>query len=141
MKLSLPSLAIPVGVYNVMAVITLVTPSLFGSAYDATTRTLFNLPMLSHDTALALTFGHIILLVGLVSLFFELISSTRSNNQALFGDALTLILFVVCLIEFLLLPPFATATFFLLTVMVLMDSMAGFIVSAVSARKDISLGG
>ena len=141
MKVSLPTLAIPVGVYNVMALVTIVAPSLFGSAYDATTHTLFSIPMLAPGTALALTFGHLILLAGLVSLFFELVSSTSSSNQALFGDALTMILFVVCLIEFLLLPPFATATFFLLTVMVLMDSMAGFIVSAVSARKDIALGG
>ena len=140
MKVSFPSLAIPVGLYNVLALVTVVSPSLFGSAFDATTHTLFNLPMLSAGTSLAITFGHLILLIGLISLFFELVSSTRASNQALFGDALTLILFVVCLIEFLLLPPFATATFLLLTVMVLMDSMAGFIVSAVSARKDISLG-
>ena len=141
MKVSFPSLAIPVGIYNVLALVTVVAPSLFGSAADATTHTLFSIPMLAPGAALALSFGNLILVVGLISLFFELVSSTQSSNQALFGDALTLILFVVCLIEFLLLPPFATATFFLLTIMVLMDSMAGFIVSAVSARKDISLGG
>ncbi len=141
MKVSFPSLAVPVGIYNVLALITVVSPSLFGSAYDATNRTLFSIPMLSGGAALALSFGNLILVVGLISLFFELVSSTQTSNQALFGDALTLVLFVICLVEFLLLPPFATATFFLLTVMVLMDSMAGFIVSAVSARKDISLGG
>ncbi len=140
MKVSFPSLAIPVAIYNLLALITVISPSLFGSAYDATSHTLLNIPMLAAGTALALSFGHLILMVGLVSLFFELLSSTQSSNQALFGDALTLVLFVVCLVEFLLLPPFATATFFLLTIMVLMDSMAGFIVSAVSARKDISVG-
>ena len=141
MKFTFPMLAVPVGLYNALAVICLVSPSLFGSAYDATSHTIFTIPMPSHGAALALTFGHLILLMALVALFFELVSSTRTSNQALLGDAMALILFVVCLVEFLLLPPFATATFFLLTVMVLMDSLAGFIVSAVSARKDISFGG
>ena len=141
MKFSFPMLAVPVGLYNALAVITLVSPSLFGSAYDATSHTLFSIPMPSHGAALALTFGHLILLIALVALFFELVSSTRTSNQALLGDAMALILFVVCFVEFLLLPPFATATFFLLTVMVLMDSLAGFIVSAVSARKDIAFSG
>jgi hypothetical protein len=137
MKQSFPMLIIPVGLYNVLALVTWIAPGVFGSAVDATNRTLFTIPMLSHG-ALALTFGDIILIVGLVALFAELVSSTSSSNQALIGDALTLL--VVCLVEFLLLAPFATATFLLLLVMVMMDSLAGFIVSTVSARKDIALG-
>ena len=140
MKLSIPMLALPVGLYNLIALVSSIAPGVFGSAYDATNRTLFSIPMLAPGTSLALTLGHLVLLVGLVTLFFELINSTSSTNKALLGDAITLVLFVVCLIEFLLLAPFATATFFLLTVMVLMDSVAGFIVSAVSARKDIAFG-
>ncbi len=96
--------------------------------------------MMSHG-ALAVSFGDIILIVGLIALFAELVSSTSSSNSALIGDALTLVVFVICLVEFLLLAPFATATFLLLLVMVMMDTLAGFIVSTVSARKDIAVGG
>ena len=140
MKPSFPAFIIPVGLYNLLAIITAMAPGLFGSAADATNRTLFTIPMLSHG-ALALSLGHLILIVGLIALFAELVSSTSSSNQALMGNALTLIVFVVSLVEFLLLAPFATATFFLLLVMVMMDSLAGFIVSTVSARKDIAVGG
>jgi hypothetical protein len=35
----------------------------------------------------------------------------------------------------------ATSTFFLLTLMVLLDVLAGFIVTIVSARRDVDLGG
>ncbi len=52
-----------------------------------------------------------------------------------------MILFVVCLVEFLLMRPFATSTFFLMSTMTFMDVLAGFIVTAISARKDIDFGG
>ena len=140
MKQSFPMLVVPVGLYNLLAIVTWMAPGLFGSAGDATGRTLFSIPMLSHGV-LAITLGDIILIIGLIALFAELVSSTSSSNQALIGDALTLVVFVVCLVEFLLLAPFATPTFLLLLVMVLMDTLAGFIVSTVSARKDIAVGG
>jgi hypothetical protein len=50
-----------------------------------------------------------------------------------------MILFIVVLIEFLLLPGFATSTFFLIGVMVLLDVLAGFIVTIISSRKDFDL--
>ena len=56
------------------------------------------------------------------------------------NHSLSMILFIVCLVEFLLLKPFATSTFFLVTSMTLMDVLAGFIVTAISARKDIDFG-
>ena len=140
MKQSFPMLVVPVGLYNLLAIVTWMAPGLFGSAADAASRTLFTIPMLSHGM-LAISLGDIILIIGLMALFAELVSSTSSSNQALVGDALTLVVFVVCLVEFLLLAPFATPTFLLLLVMVLMDTLAGFIVSTVSARKDIAVGG
>ena len=40
----------------------------------------------------------------------------------------------------LLLPAFATSTFFLLALMVLLDVLAGFIVTIVAARRDVDFG-
>ena len=51
-----------------------------------------------------------------------------------------LILFVVCLVEFLLIKGFATSTFFLIVTMVMLDVLAGFIVTIISARKDLEFG-
>ena len=76
----------------------------------------------------------------LVVLFIELLKSTTSRRIAIINHALSMILFIVCLVEFLLAPAFATSTFFLITVMVLLDVLAGFIVTIVAARRDIDFG-
>jgi len=51
----------------------------------------------------------------------------------------SLILFVVCLVEFLLFPAFATSVFFLIMVMTLLDVMAGFMVTIAAARRDFGV--
>jgi hypothetical protein len=60
---------------------------------------------------------------------------------AIINHALSMGLFVLCLLLFLLLPSFATSTFFLIMVMVLLDVMAGFIVTILTARRDLDIGG
>ncbi len=59
--------------------------------------------------------------------------------MAIINHSLSMILFVGCLVEFLLLKGFSTSVFFLITMMVLLDVLAGFIVTIVSARRDIDL--
>jgi hypothetical protein len=44
------------------------------------------------------------------------------------------------LVEFLLIKGFATSTFFLIVTMVMLDVLAGFIVTIISARKDLDFG-
>jgi hypothetical protein len=74
-------------------------------------------------------------------LFVELLKSTNSRGAAIINHALSMLLFIVCLMEFLLAPAFATSTFFLITLMVLLDVLAGFIVTIVTARRDMDLSG
>ena len=52
-----------------------------------------------------------------------------------------MILFIAVLVEFLLLPGFATSTFFLIVIMILLDVLAGFIVTIIASRKDFDFGG
>ena len=47
--------------------------------------------------------------------------------------------FILCLIEFLLAPNFATSTFFILMSMTLLDVLAGVVVTIVSARRDFGV--
>ena len=61
--------------------------------------------------------------------------------MAIVNHALSMILFVFVLVEFLLIKGFATSTFFLIVVMVMLDVLAGFIVTIISARKDLDFGG
>jgi len=84
--------------------------------------------------------GDLIVFFGLIFLFFELLKSTSSQRVAIVNHALSMGLFVICLILFLLLPSFATSTFFLISMMVLLDVMAGFIVTIMTARRDLDIG-
>lgn len=137
MLIAIPLLLIPVVLYNVVV--------LFGGGE----RALTNGDALLRDPVLSVTMvsgaqwsigaGDLILFVGLILLFFELVKSTSSQKAAIINHALSMILFIVVLIEFLLLPGFATSTFFLIGVMVLLDVLAGFIVTIIASRKDFDL--
>jgi hypothetical protein len=134
-----PLLALPVIVYNL---IVLTLSGGFG-AMDAQGRVgeqLFTIHMAS-GAPWPVSLSDLILAGSLVVLFIELLKSTTSRSIAIVNHALSMILFIVCLVEFLLAPAFATSTFFLLTVMVLLDVLAGFIVTIVAARRDIDFAG
>jgi hypothetical protein len=133
-----PLLALPVLVYNLVA-ITLVGG--FGSvvATQRFTEPLFTIAMTS-GSPWPISLGDLLLAFALVVLFIELLKSTTSRKIAIINHSLSMILFIVCLVEFLLAPAFATSVFFLLTLMVLLDVLAGFIVTIIAARRDIDLG-
>lgn len=132
-----PLLALPVLLYNLIA-LTLAGGFRSGEASGRMVEPLFRLNMTSRAEWLV-SLGDLILAVALVVLFIELLKSTTSRRVAIINHSLSMILFIVCLVEFLLAPAFATSTFFLLTLMVLLDVLAGFIVTIVAARRDIDL--
>jgi len=134
-----PLLALPVLVYNLVA---LTLQGGFGSqvASGKFTAPLFTVSMTS-GSPWPVSLSDLLLAGALVVLFIELLKSTTSRRIAIVNHSLSMILFIVCLVEFLLAPAFATSTFFLMTVMVLLDVLAGFIVTIVAARRDIDLAG
>ena len=139
MLIALPLLVIPVVLYNIV-----VLTGLFGGAgavgTDAALRDiLFTIPMAS-GAGWSVGVGDMILFLALILLFFELLKSTSSQKVAIVNHALSMILFVACLVEFLLIKGFATSTFFLIVTMVMLDVLAGFIVTIISARKDLEFG-
>ena len=97
---------------------------------------LFTIPMTS-VSHWAVTVSDLLLSGSLVLLFIELIRSTTSRNIAILNHGLSMALFIVCLVELLLAAAFATSTFFLISLMELLDVLAGFIMTIVSARRDI----
>jgi hypothetical protein len=83
-----------------------------------------------------LTFGDILLAVALFLLLTEVLRSMRPGGHSIVDHALSIILFVICLILFLVWGGAATSTFFLLTVMALIDVIAGISVTIGAARRD-----
>jgi hypothetical protein len=144
MLVALPLLVIPVILYNIVVLSSLFTggdtTSLAAGGADAILRDpMFSIPMAS-GTSWNVGVGDLILLLSLILLFFELLKSTSSQKVAIVNHALSMILFVVVLVEFLLIKGFATSTFFLIVTMVMLDVLAGFIVTIISARKDLDFG-
>ena len=135
---AVPLLALPVLVYNLIA-LTLTGAFKSTDAHARLTETLFTIHMTSRvDWAVSLS--DLLLAASLVVLFVELLKSTTSRKIAIINHSLSMVLFIVCLDEFLLFPAFGASVFFLLTVMVLLDVLAGFIVTIVSARRDVDFG-
>ena len=130
-----PLLALPVLLYNLV----LLTMRGGLSSTDAATQfgsPLFTIHMTSGG-AWPVSLGDLLLAAALIVLFIELLKSTNSRNIAIINHSLSMILFVACLVEFLLLKGFSTSVFFLITLMVLLDVLAGFIVTIVASRRDI----
>ncbi|WP_051601412.1 hypothetical protein [Hyphomonas beringensis] len=146
-----PLLVIPVALYNLLAlgfggsVETVNELGEFTRLETAPILELLNgkfvgLPMIS-GVDWILTKGDAILLLAVVFLFLEILKSTSTGTSTIMNHAVSMILFIVCLIEFLLLPNFATSTFFILMSMTLLDVLAGVVVTIVSARRDFGVAG
>ena len=91
------------------------------------------------SAVLALRVGDFFTLAGLVALFIEMIKSARSSVSTVVDHMLSTLTLVAAIVAFLLLGYCGTAPFFLLTVMALIDVIAGFSVSIFSARRDYSI--
>ena len=93
----------------------------------------------SSGATLNLTWNIVFILVGICILYIEILKSTRANYQALIDHLLSLVVFVIFLIEFIVLREMGSATFLILTLLSLVDVIAGFTVSLSAARRDISI--
>jgi hypothetical protein len=89
----------------------------------------------------AFTVSDAVLLLSLMLLFFEILKSTRTGGNSVADHALSMIVFVLYLIWFLVVPTAATSLFFLITIISLIDVVAGFSVTIRAARRDYSVGG
>ena len=140
MLIAVPLLLIPVVLYNLVVFANGLTGASMAGADAALREPMFAIPMAS-GASWNVGPGDLILFLALILLFFELLKSTSSQKVAIVNHALSMILFVVCLVEFLLIRGFATSTFFLIVTMVMLDVLAGFIVTIIAARKDMDFGG
>lgn len=134
-----PLLAVPVLLYNLL-VLGLQGGFHSDQATGRMNQTVFSIHMTSNGVW-SISLGDVLLATALVVLFVELLKSTTSRRVAIINHSLSMILFILCLVEFLLFQGFATSAFFLITLMVLLDVLAGFIVTIVAARRDIDLVG
>ena len=86
------------------------------------------------------TWGDLILLVTLILLFAEIVKSTFTSTSTLIDHALSMVVFVAILVEFLVVPQAATSIFFLILVASLIDVVAGYTIGIRVARRDLNIG-
>lgn len=95
----------------------------------------FTIQLMSGD-AWQITGGDAFLGFSMILLFVELVRATHSGGDSIINHALSAVVFIVALLLFCTRPGFGNSTFFLFMSMTLLDFMAGFIITAVSARRD-----
>jgi hypothetical protein len=139
---ALPLLVFPVVFYNLFAVTQILGgPERALAVNQILTSQFISVPMPAGGSHWTVSWGDLFIFFGLLVLFFELVRATNTNKVAIINHSLSMILFIICLVEFLLVPGFATSTFALITTMTLLDVLAGFIVTIVTARKDFDFAG
>jgi hypothetical protein len=127
-----PLLVVPFVLYNLVVFL------FFGGNPINWGAGLFSIPMPS-GMPWAVTAGDLLLVVGIVMLFIEVLKSTQTARNSIIEHMLSMVLFVLFLIEFLLVGAASSSVFFLLMVMSLIDVVAGFTVSITSASRDVSM--
>jgi hypothetical protein len=123
---SFPLLAIIVAAYTLLARV----------APDWLEAVQFGLPLLS-GASLLFHGGDLLLVLGLILLCVEVYRATSSSTGAILNHVLSLVVFIIALIELLVMPRMANMTFFLIVLMTVIDVIAGFTVTISTARRDI----
>ena len=112
---SFPLLLIPLAIYNIIVFL------LPGVSLE---QPVVKVPLIS-GAEWPLTLGEMLLALGIILLLFELIKGARPGAKYLTDHFLSLIVFGCAAAEFLLLPRFASSTFFLLALLALVEFLSG----------------
>lgn len=100
---------------------------------------LFALPLPSGVEWLP-TVGDLLIIAGVILLYLELFKATRTSVGAIIEHVLSLLVFLVFLIEFIVFAPAANSTCVILMLIALLDVVGGFTISISTARRDMNFG-
>ena len=129
--LGFPLLLIPFAIYNMIAFL---LPGIGWSEQMA------KIHMMS-GADWTFTPGELLVAVGIIVLFFEMLKSTRLTTRTIIDHGLSTVVFIAMIVEFLLVKQAASGTFFLLLVISFVDVVGGFTITIRTAQKDISIEG
>lgn len=86
-----------------------------------------------------LTWNGILLILGVMFLFVEIIKSTRTTNASIIDHMLSALVFIAFLVIFIVMKGAASEAYFVIMMMSLVDVIAGFSITITSARKDFNM--
>jgi hypothetical protein len=132
-----PVLLIVIVVYNLLAVAHGLTGNEAMQTFLAKEFVTFH--MFSGDSW-NFSLGDLLLLIGFVCLFIEIVKATRTSRRDLVNHGLSVLIFVIAIVEFIVVKGFSTSIFFFLMVMSAFDVVAGYTISIVAAEHDLGIG-
>lgn len=90
--------------------------------------------------SIVLTISDMFILGSLLVLYIEVFKATRVSNGTMIEHALSLVVFIVALIQFLIVPRLGNMTFLIVMLASFMDVILGFTVTISAAKRDLNLG-
>jgi hypothetical protein len=120
-----PLLLIPLAVCNIIVFL------MPGVSFAAA---LFTLTLMS-GVAWPVTLSDVLIALGILLLLFEVIKGARPGAKYFMDHLLSLLVFAGAAAEFVMLPQFGTSTYFLLTMLALVDFLSGI---ALRARRRLA---
>jgi hypothetical protein len=137
---NIPFTLIPLILFNIVAFL------VYGPLPEAGTattelygweRTLVSLPLFSGQSW-HLTAGDLLIVVALFCLFGEVLGATNLANRAIGNHLVSILVLIVYVIEFVVVERAAQSVFFILTIIALIDVLAGIVITIRLASRDIA---
>jgi hypothetical protein len=131
-----PLLAIPLALYNVLVL----GDAAVGKETFGVLQGSFQIAMLT-GLPWTINLGDIILFLAVLMLFVETIKAAGTSKLELINHGLSMLVFVVAAFEFVAVKGFGTSTFFFIMLMAFFDTVGGYTITAVAAKRDLSVAG
>lgn len=90
---------------------------------------------------ISMTVSDAFILTSIFFLYVETFKATRTSVISIIDHALSLLVFVIFLIELLVISRLGNVTFLIMTTAALMDVVMGFTVTISTAKRDFAIGG
>lgn len=126
-----PLLIVPFAIYNIIAFL------MPGLAWNVPAT---SVAMVS-GAEWAMSPGAWLIAFAVLVLLLEIVKATRTGSRSIVDHALSLILFLAMMVEFILVAQAASATFFILLVIAFVDVVGGFSVTLRTAQRDLTVEG
>jgi uncharacterized membrane protein HdeD (DUF308 family) len=127
---NIPFTIVPLVIFNLVIVFS--EPTVWDNV-------IFTLPLFS-GVEWPLRVGDLMVIVGLLALMGEVFRATSMARNAVTNHLLSIIVLIVYVIEFVVLGDAANSTFFILTIVALIDVLTGVVVTLRLATRDVSFG-
>lgn len=95
----------------------------------------FMLPSTRH---IIITVSDLLIIASLLFLYIETFKATRTSTASIIDHVLSLVVFLIFFVEFLIVPRLGNTTFLIMMVGALMDVVMGFTVTISTARRDLT---